>query len=186
MITEDQLAHETDEDILDYTIKDVLEHCSFSFFLPIQYSFWGHDSDGLYGKAVSDPLTIYATIDSGNGITFKTTFTEILLEMHEGYFDADEPRNEFGLELMENIKNALLKEVERLDEWIKQEKEKEMKIEKVNDYALPCMQAEKSLKEVHQLMLDNKYQHALQECTIALTHIADLMEAIEQMKAKAQ
>ena len=124
MITEDQLAHETDEEILDYTIKDVLEHCSFSFFLPIQYSFWGHDSDGLYGKAVSDPLTIYATIDSGNGITFKTTFTEILLEMHEGYFDADEPRNEVGLKLMENIKNALLKEVERLDEWIKQEKEK--------------------------------------------------------------
>jgi hypothetical protein len=186
MITEDQLAHETDEDILDYTIKDVLEHCSFSFFLPIQYSFWGHDSDGLYGKAVSDPLTIYATIDSGNGITFKTTFTEILLEMHEGYFDADEPRNESGLELMENIKNALLKEVERLDEWIKQEKEKEMKIEKVTDYALPCMQAEHALKEVHQCMLSNHYDDAIYEGTVALTYIANMIEAIEQMKAKAQ
>ena len=60
-----------------------------------------------------------------------------------------------------------------------------MKIETVKDYALPCMLAENAMKEVHQLMLGNKYQNALQECTIALTHIADMMEAIKHARDKA-
>ena len=57
-----------------------------------------------------------------------------------------------------------------------------MKIEVIKDYALPCMKAEASLKEVHRLMLDNEYRHALQECSIALTHIADMMQAIKHME----
>ena len=61
-----------------------------------------------------------------------------------------------------------------------------MKIEKVNDYALPCMQAEHALKEAHQCMLSNHYDDALYECTVALTYIASMMDAIKQMKEKAK
>ena len=61
-----------------------------------------------------------------------------------------------------------------------------MKIEKINDYALPCMQAEHALKEVHQCMLNNHYDDAVYECTVALTYIGNMIEAIKQMKAKAK
>ena len=57
-----------------------------------------------------------------------------------------------------------------------------MKIEQVNDYALPCMQAEHALKEVHQCMLSNHYDDAIYECTVALTYIDRMMEAIKHMK----
>ena len=60
-----------------------------------------------------------------------------------------------------------------------------MKIETVKDYALPCMLAENALKEVHQLMLGNKYQDALQECKIVVKHIADMILAIEHARDKA-
>lgn len=59
-----------------------------------------------------------------------------------------------------------------------------MKIETVGDYAYPCMLAENSLKEVHQLMLANKYDDALVESTIAITYIADMMAAIKEMKER--
>ena len=59
-----------------------------------------------------------------------------------------------------------------------------MKIETVGDYAYPCMMAENSLKEVHQLMLANKYDDALLESAITVTYIADMMAAIKEMKAR--
>jgi len=59
---------------------------------------------------------------------------------------------------------------------------KTMKIEVIKDYALPCMQAEHALKEVHQCMLSNHYDDAIYECTVALTYIASIMEAIKHMK----
>jgi len=59
-----------------------------------------------------------------------------------------------------------------------------MKIETVGDYAYPCMMAENSLKEVHQLMLADKYDDALVESAIAVTYIADMMTAIKEMKAR--
>jgi hypothetical protein len=60
-----------------------------------------------------------------------------------------------------------------------------MKIEKINDYALPCMQAEHALKEAHQCMLSNHYDDAIYECTVALTYIASMIEAIKHAKDKA-
>ena len=57
-----------------------------------------------------------------------------------------------------------------------------MKIEVIKDYALPCMQAEHALKEVHQCMLSNHYDDAIYECTVALTYIDRTMEAIKHMK----
>lgn len=59
-----------------------------------------------------------------------------------------------------------------------------MKIETIGDYAYPCMLAENSLKEVHQLMLANKYDDALVEATISITYIADMMTAIKEMKER--
>jgi len=59
-----------------------------------------------------------------------------------------------------------------------------MKIEKINDYALPCMNAEHSLKNAHLAVLDKNYDDAIYECTQAITHIAKMMEAIKEAKKK--
>ena len=60
-----------------------------------------------------------------------------------------------------------------------------MKIEQIKDYALPCMLAENALKEAHQCMLSNHYDDAIYECTVALTQIASMIEAIKHAKDKA-
>jgi hypothetical protein len=59
-----------------------------------------------------------------------------------------------------------------------------MKIEKINDYALPCMNAEAALKEAHLSMLYKSYSNALNKCTEAITHIEKMMEAIKEAKNK--
>jgi len=59
-----------------------------------------------------------------------------------------------------------------------------MKIEKINDYALPCMNAEHSLKEAHLAMLDKHYDDAIYECTVAITYIEKMIQAIKEEKNK--
>jgi len=59
-----------------------------------------------------------------------------------------------------------------------------MKVEQIKDYAYPCMMAEKKLKLVYELMLQNKHEDALEESTLAITYIADMMQAIKEMKNK--
>jgi hypothetical protein len=59
-----------------------------------------------------------------------------------------------------------------------------MKVEEIKDYAYPCMMAEKKIKLVHELMLQNKHEGALSEATLAITYIAEMMEAIKGMKNK--
>ena len=54
-----------------------------------------------------------------------------------------------------------------------------MKIEKVIDYALPCMLAEKELKEAHQFMLENKYLSAMESGVKAIDYIHQMLDAIE-------
>jgi hypothetical protein len=54
-----------------------------------------------------------------------------------------------------------------------------MKVEEIIDYALPCMLAEKELKEAHQLMLQNKYQEAMESGVKAIDHIHHMLYAIE-------
>jgi hypothetical protein len=61
-----------------------------------------------------------------------------------------------------------------------------MKIEKVSDYAYPCMMVEKKIKLVHELMLQNKYDDALAEATLSITYVADMMQAIKEMKVKSK
>ena len=52
----------------------------------------------------------------------------------------------------------------------------------VIDYAYPMMAAEKSLKETHLLMLDKKYDEALDELLIAASEIKMTINAIRHMK----
>jgi hypothetical protein len=59
-----------------------------------------------------------------------------------------------------------------------------MKIEKINDYALPCMNAEHALKEAHLAMLNKHYDDAIYECTQAITYIERMMEAIKEANKK--
>ena len=59
-----------------------------------------------------------------------------------------------------------------------------MKIEQIKDYAYPCMMAEKKLKLVHELMLQNKYDDALFEAKLVITYTAEMMAAIKEMKNK--
>ena len=54
-----------------------------------------------------------------------------------------------------------------------------MNIEKVIDYALPCMLAEKELKEAHRFMLENKYRDAMESGVKAIDYIHHMLDAIE-------
>ena len=54
-----------------------------------------------------------------------------------------------------------------------------MKIEEIKDYALPCMLAEKCLKDAHQFMLSQQPIKALEIGIIAINHIHDMLDAIE-------
>ena len=57
-----------------------------------------------------------------------------------------------------------------------------MNIEQIKDYAYPCMKAEHALKEAHICMLNKEYEDALDECTKAITYIAEMMAAIKEAK----
>ena len=61
---------------------------------------------------------------------------------------------------------------------------RKMKVDQIIDYASPCMSAEKALKEAHSCMLNRHYDDALYECTQAITYVANMMEAIKEMKAR--
>ena len=128
MIEPNELAHEVSEDLLEVTIGEMLEHGDFGFFLPYQYSAWGTPpgsaGDGIGGEVIAEPLTIYASVDvfgDDARVTFKTTITALLDDVYEGYVGS-EPELELDLEDLEmltNIRDALVKEVSRVDEWIR-------------------------------------------------------------------
>jgi hypothetical protein len=129
MIEPNELAHEVSEDLLEITIGEMLEHGSFGFFLPYQYSAWGTPpgsaDDGIGGKVITEPLTIYASVDvfgDDDRVTFKTTIAALLDEVHEGYVSWESGQlllDSADLEMLTNIRDALAKEVSRVDEWIR-------------------------------------------------------------------
>jgi hypothetical protein len=55
-----------------------------------------------------------------------------------------------------------------------------MNIQEIKDYALPCMLAEKALKDAHQFMLLQQPIKALEIGIIAINHIHDMLDAIEE------
>jgi len=59
-----------------------------------------------------------------------------------------------------------------------------MKVDYIKDYAMPCMMAERSVKNVYELMLKNDPDEALKECNKAMTEIRNLIEAIIYSKHK--
>lgn len=66
-----------------------------------------------------------------------------------------------------------------------------MKIEEIKDYAMPCMLAEKALKEAHQFMLAQQPMKAMETGIMAIKYIHDMLDAIEEnmldeIEAKAE
>jgi hypothetical protein len=57
-----------------------------------------------------------------------------------------------------------------------------MKVEQVIDYALPCMNAEKALKDVHKHMLDNNFDKATAAALNAAGHIQWMLFTMKKME----
>jgi hypothetical protein len=57
-----------------------------------------------------------------------------------------------------------------------------MAIAEVVDYAYPCMMAEKALKELHQAMLNNDYDAALEHALTAMAETKLAYNAIRHTK----
>lgn len=57
-----------------------------------------------------------------------------------------------------------------------------MKVEQVIDYAFPCMNAEKALKETHNCMLNNDFDGATASALNAAGHIQWMLFTISKMK----
>ena len=55
-----------------------------------------------------------------------------------------------------------------------------MNIEEIVDYALPCMPAEKALKETHQFMLAQQPMKAMEAGIMAIKYVHDMLDAIEE------
>ena len=55
-----------------------------------------------------------------------------------------------------------------------------MKIEEIVDYAMPCMLAEKALKETHQFMLAQQPMKAMEAGIMAIKYVHDMLDAIEE------
>jgi hypothetical protein len=121
MIKKSQLAHKVSKYAREYTIEHALKEGHLSFYLPFQWA--GEPSnDGIGGKCVKDPLTIYASWDVNDcddRVTFKTTLRALL----EDTFDLMEPLDDGpfdseSLEIFMRIREALLVELARVDLWI--------------------------------------------------------------------
>lgn len=124
MIEKEVLAHEVIDDVRNCTIDDALEDGQLSFYLPIQWE----DSDGIGGKGVKDPLTIYSSWDV-NGcderVTFKTTLKDLLEDTYELHMSVDDGSlDERSTKIMESIRDGLLKEVKRVEKWISMKEKK--------------------------------------------------------------
>ena len=126
MIESNQLAHAVSLELFDCTIEDMLKNGSASVFLPYQYTAWSSGpSDGIGGEAVTDPLTVYFSVDvfgDDDRVTFKTTIPDLLDDLHEMYVGFEEDKlqlNAEDLKMMTAIRDSLAKEVARLDEWIR-------------------------------------------------------------------
>jgi len=126
------LVHKISEEVLECTVEDFLEHGTLSFFMPFQYSTWESASDGLGGKPVNDPLTIYMSIDvygDDDRITFHTTLRKLLEDVYEGFEGFTDPMQHYldsdDVGLLTRIRDALLAEVAHIDGWLQTAKSKE-------------------------------------------------------------
>lgn len=52
------------------------------------------------------------------------------------------------------------------------------------DYAYPCMMAEKALRNLHEAMLENNYDKALEHALVAVAETRLTYQSIKEMKEK--
>jgi hypothetical protein len=50
------------------------------------------------------------------------------------------------------------------------------------DYAMPCMEAEAALKEVHHAFLADDYEGAISAALLAVKHCSDLVQVLHHMR----
>ena len=117
-------------EILNYTIEDLVDDSEdIDFYLPYQWSKGG--GDGIGNPCPEDPLTIYWTADV-NGcddrVTYKTTLGALLDDVFEGYELWQEPMSVISAAdapIFVGIRDALQKEIDRLNVWIDNAKPEE-------------------------------------------------------------
>ena len=122
MIEKSQLARKVSKYAREYTIDQALKEGNLSFYLPLQWA-GASGGDGIGGKCVKDPLTIYASWDV-NGcderVTFKTTLKALLEDTFDVMTPWDSgPFDSESLEIFICIRKALLIELDRVDLRIK-------------------------------------------------------------------
>lgn len=109
------------EEILDYTIRDLVEDSdSVCFYLPYQWT----GGDGIGNDRPEDPLTIYWTADvtgCDERVTYKTTLGALIydtFELHAFWNEEPSVLDAGAVPLFTNIRDALQKEIDRLNDWI--------------------------------------------------------------------
>lgn len=133
-----ELVTRPPEEILDWTIRDFLDETDdIHFYLPYQwantYGEGFESSDGVGNPCPEDPLTIYLTADitgCDERITFKTTFGAVLDDIFNLHELWQEPENVIGQDsvpLFEAIRDALQKEIDKINTWIETAKPEESK-----------------------------------------------------------
>lgn len=118
-----QLVGYPPPEILHYTIQDLVEDSGhIGFYLPYQWIIG--NGDGIGNPCPEDPLTIYWSADV-NGcddrVTYKTTIGNLLDYVFEGYelWHEDPPRiSSTYAPLFVTIRDALQKEIDKLNMWI--------------------------------------------------------------------
>ena len=102
-------------ELLGYIDEDKMPHHAY---LPYMYS--NRDSNGADGKAVTDPLTIYINLQIGadiDGIGFKTNLPELIDDVFDGH-DYGGYISTKEVKIFSDIKDALYKEIQKIDKWI--------------------------------------------------------------------
>ena len=115
-------------EILDYTIEELVNDSDdISFYLPYQWS----KGDGIGNRRPKDPLTIYWSAHV-NGledrVTYKTTLGALLddtFEVHEIWHEKPPAIGSKDVPIFVGIRDALQKEIDRLNVWINNAKPEE-------------------------------------------------------------
>ena len=108
-------------EILDYTVAELVEQENgVSFYMPYQWT----KGDGIGNPRPENPLTIYWSADvSGcdQRVTYKTTIGALLddtFDLHELCHEDTSVLGSTSVPLFTNIRDALQKEIDRLNVWI--------------------------------------------------------------------
>ena len=125
-----KLVSDPPEEVLDYTIQELVEDASVHFYLPYQWT----GGDGIGNPRPEDPLTIYWTADitdCDQRVTYMTTLKYLIddtFELHELAHEDQPSIGSSSVPMFVDIRDALQKEVDRLNLWINNAKQDGEKI----------------------------------------------------------